>query len=72
MSHETEELIRICESLPSAKRSEVTDFARFLAAREDDAHWEGIINDSASRPRLESFLQESAVEGESPLDLIRL
>ena len=33
MSTETQELIRICESLPEAKRAEVADFARFLMAR---------------------------------------
>ena len=36
MSIETEELIRICDALPQGKRTEVTDFARFLLARESD------------------------------------
>jgi len=42
MSAETQELIRICESLPESKRSEVADFARFLLARQDDERWETI------------------------------
>ena len=33
MSTETQELIRICEALPEAKRVEVADFARFLLDR---------------------------------------
>jgi hypothetical protein len=37
MSTETEELIRICEQLPEARRVEVTDFARFLLAKDRDA-----------------------------------
>jgi hypothetical protein len=32
MSAETEELLRICEQLPAAKRVELADFARFLLA----------------------------------------
>jgi hypothetical protein len=32
MSAETEELLRICEQLPEAKRIELADFARFLLA----------------------------------------
>ena len=33
MSTETRQLIEICEQLPPAQRVEVTDFARFLLAR---------------------------------------
>lgn len=64
MSTETQELIRICESLPPAKRSEVADFARFLAARQDDERWESLIASGQPRPKLEAFLRDSAAEGE--------
>lgn len=64
MSTETEELIRICESLPAAKRGEVADFARFLAVRQDDERWESLIATPQSRPKLEAFLRDSAAEGE--------
>ena len=72
MSAETEELVRICEALPPAKRTEVTDFARFLVARQDDDRWESLLNYPAARPRLDAFLRESATEGEVPLDTSRL
>ena len=69
MSVETQEIIRICEALPDAKRDEVADFARFLLARQGDEAWERILADTAPRPRLESFLRDSAAEGGAqPLD----
>lgn len=37
MSTDTRELIEICEQLPEAQRAEVTDFARFLLAKNQDA-----------------------------------
>jgi len=72
MSTETEELIRICEALPEAKRAEVADFARFLLAQQGDDQWERIISDPKPRPKLEAFLKESKAEGSDPLDLDRL
>lgn len=51
MSSETEALIRICESLPEAKRHEVADFVRFLAARQDDERWESLLAYPQSRPK---------------------
>ena len=36
MTTETQDLIRICEALPEAKRLEVADFARFLLAQQGD------------------------------------
>lgn len=72
MSAETEELVRICEALPPAKRTEVADFARFLAARQDDDRWESLLSYPSPRPRLDAFLRDSAVEGEAPLDPSRL
>ncbi len=72
MSTETEELIRICETLPAAKRVEVTDFARFLAARLEDERWESLLAYPNPRPKLDAFLRESGAEGETPLDPNRL
>jgi hypothetical protein len=60
MSIETQEIVRICEALPEAKREEVADFARFLLARQDDEKWERTVADERPRPRLEAFLRESA------------
>ncbi len=72
MSTETEELIRICESLPEEKRAEVADFARFLLARGDDERWEQLIASGQRRPRLDAFLRQSAAESATPMDLDRL
>ena len=72
MSIATEEIIRLCEALPEDKRDEVADFARFLIARQDDEKWERLLVSEKPRPRLESFLHESAAEGEAPLDPERL
>ena len=72
MSTETQELLRICEQLPEAKRLEVTDFARFLLARAGDECWEQIIASPTARPKLDAFLKESAQEPAEPLDLDRL
>ncbi len=41
MSTATQELISICEQLPEAKRVELTEFARFLLARNGDAASQG-------------------------------
>ena len=72
MSNETQELIRICESLPEGKRSEVADFARFLLARQDDERWEQLIASPERRPKLDAFLRESAAESQTPLGQSRL
>ena len=72
MSMETQELIRICESLPEDKRAEVADFARFLLAREDDERWEQLIASGQRRPKLDAFLRQSAAEPSTPMDLDRL
>lgn len=72
MSDETAELLRICEALPTEKRQEVADFARFLLARSDDATWEKLLDDPKARPRLEAFVRESAAEDDEPLDPSRL
>lgn len=72
MSGDTQELIRICEALPEAKRVEVADFARFLLAQQDEQRWERIIADGKPRPKLDAFLKESGAEGSAPLDLDRL
>ncbi len=72
MTTETQELIRICESLPEDKRAEVADFARFLLAREDDERWERLIAFGQRRPKLDAFLRQSAAEPSTPLDSDRL
>ena len=72
MSTDTQELIRICEALPEAKRVEVADFARFLLAQEGDERWEQIIASPVPRPKLDAFLKESARETAEPLDPDRL
>jgi hypothetical protein len=68
----TEEIIEVCKILPEDKQAEVVDFARFLLARQDDEAWEARLAGSQQRPRLESFLRESAAEGDEPLDPSRL
>ena len=73
MSSETKELLEICEQLPRPRREEVTDFARFLLARESDERWEQLIADPKRRPKLDEFLRESKAEGPAePLDPERL
>ena len=72
VSSETEELILICEGLPASKRAEVADFARFLAARQEDDRWETLLAHPERRPKLDAFLRESAAEGEAALDVSRL
>jgi len=55
---------------------EVMDFARFLLGRPehpDDRAWEERLADPVRRPKLETFLQESAAEGaDEALDVTRL
>ena len=72
MSRTTEEIIKVCEALPPDKQSELADFARFLLSRQDDEAWEQRLADPKARPRLDSFLRESAAEGDEPLDPARL
>ena len=72
MSGATAEIIEVCEALPEEKRSEVVDFARFLLSQLDEHHWETLISDTKSRPKLEEFLKASAREGDELLDLSRL
>ncbi len=72
MSTPTEEILRVCESLPPDKQAEVADFARFLLARQAEEVWERILAEEKGRPRLEAFLRESAAEGDEPLDINRL
>ena len=73
MSTETQELVRICESLPPDKRNEVADFARFLLDRQGDERWEQVIADPKRRPTLEAFMEASRAEGgEEPLDLDKM
>jgi hypothetical protein len=57
--------------LTEAERRAVLNKLRELSQM-DDEQWEQLLNDPRSRPKLESFLRESAEEGESPLDPTRL
>jgi hypothetical protein len=72
MSTATLELLRICEALPEAKQTEVTDFARFLLEREAEERWEAIESESQPRAKFVAFVRESATEEAEPLDLERL
>ena len=66
------EIVELCDALPPEKRAEVADFARFLLSREENGHWEAIIDDPAPRPRLEAFLRESSAENDETFNLQRL
>jgi hypothetical protein len=68
MSSTTQEIVQVCEALPADKQAELADFARFLLAQQDDAAWERSLASTQRRPRLESFLRDSAAEGDEPLD----
>ena len=72
MSTETQELLRICEALPAGKRTEITDFARFLLARQDEERWEQLLASPQRRPKLDAFLRQSAAEPSTPMDFDRL
>jgi hypothetical protein len=72
VSIETEELIRICDALPQGKRTEVTDFARFLLACETDEAWERTLGDPGGYPKLDAFVKDALADGSEPLDLDRL
>ena len=43
-----------------------------LLSQLDEHHWETLISDTKSRPKLEEFLKASAREGDELLDLSRL
>ena len=72
MSTATQEIIRVCENLPPEKQLEVADFARFLLAQQGDDTWEKLLADTRPRPKLDTFLHESAREADEPMDLDRL
>ena len=66
MSTATQEILRVCETLPPEKQNEVADFARFLQAQEGDAAWEKILASAQPRPKLEMLLRESAQVAAAP------
>lgn len=72
MSAEIEELVRICDALPKEKRHEVTDFARFLLARESDEAWDRTLDEPHGHPKLDAFIKNAVAERSEPLDLDRL
>jgi hypothetical protein len=65
------EIIKALPTLDARERQAVLDKLRELA-QVDDARWEEIINDPRPRPKLQAFIEETATEGESPLDMTRL
>lgn len=54
------------------KQAELTDFARYLLARQTNEAWKQRPAHPQPRPRLDSFLRASAAEGDEPLDPSRL
>ena len=72
MSTATQDILRVCETLPLEKQLEVADFARFLLAQQGDAAWEKLLAATQPRPKLEMFLRESAQEADEPMNLGRL
>jgi hypothetical protein len=72
VSATTEDIVRVCESLPADKQAEVADFARFLLARQSDEAWERLIAYPERRPRLDAFMESALAEGHSPLDIQKL
>ena len=65
------EIIKELPKLSDTERSAILEKLRELAGL-DDKRWEQLLNDPEPRPKLETFLRQSAAEGESPLDPSRL
>jgi hypothetical protein len=65
------EIMKELPKLTEAERRAVLNKLQELSQM-DDEQWEQILNDPRPRPKLESFVRESAEEGESPLDPDRL
>lgn len=59
-------------SIAPAKQSAVAEFARFLLSREDDERWEHLLSYPGRRAKLDTFVRESALEPDEPMDLNRL
>ena len=55
MSTATQEILRVCETLPPEKQNEVADFARFLQAQQGDAAWEKILASARPGPSWNCF-----------------
>lgn len=72
MDSATEEILSVLEELPPERREEVTDFAKFLLARQADDRWEQLITNPDTRPKLEAFMESSTAGGSEPLDFDRL
>ena len=66
LSTATQDILRVCETLPLEKQLEVADFARFLLAQQGDAAWEKLLASTQPRPKLEIFLRESTQEADEP------
>jgi hypothetical protein len=61
------EIIEQLPKLTEAERRAILNKLRELSQLDDD-RWEQLLNDPRPRPKLESFVRESADEGETPLD----
>jgi hypothetical protein len=61
------EIIEELPKLTEAERRAVLNKLRELAQMDDD-RWEQLLSEPQPRPKLESFVRESADEGEAPLD----
>ena len=67
MSTLTQEIVKICDSLPEEKVAAVVKFARALqhgTESPDDTAWERIISEASPRPKFEEFMQRAFADGE--------
>jgi hypothetical protein len=68
-----EEIVRLCETLPLDKQSELANFARFLQQQSGDDEWKRIIAEQRSYPKLQQFATAALNEGSAePLDPSKL
>jgi hypothetical protein len=65
------EIIKELPNLTEAERRAILNKLRELSNL-DDERWEQLLDEPHPRPKLETFLRESALEGEAPLDSSRL
>lgn len=65
------EIISELPNLTDDERRAVLERLRELL-QIDDERWEKFLSDPIRRPKLETFVRETAEEGEEPLDLNRL
>ena len=66
MSTATQDIMRVCESLPLEKQAEAADFARSLPARPDDGRARPWVAHPPARPRPAAVLSATASTGGAP------